>query len=194
MRTLDYPDADGRRVVLSGSEIDRFLEEADDTEQRIAFALMARAGLRRTEALSISPRHVQEGPSGPLLAFEGAKSGWHREPPLPRDVYSTLRTYADVADINRSEPFVDVALSTVNRWVSRAAQRRQDATDTVGWSYLSPHDLRGSWAMQLIESGVAANLVMEWGGWKDYSTFRDHYLSEFSPEGIKRERQKVDWL
>jgi hypothetical protein len=35
---------------------------------------------------------------------------------------------------------------------------------------------------------------MEWGGWEDWETFRDHYLAEFSPEALRRERGKVSWL
>jgi len=35
---------------------------------------------------------------------------------------------------------------------------------------------------------------MEWGGWEDWQTFRNHYLAEFSPEALRRERGKVNWL
>jgi hypothetical protein len=35
---------------------------------------------------------------------------------------------------------------------------------------------------------------MDWGGWEDWQTFRDHYLAEFSPEALRRERGKVSWL
>jgi len=35
---------------------------------------------------------------------------------------------------------------------------------------------------------------MEWGGWEDWETFRNHYLAEFSPEALRRERGKVGWL
>ena len=35
---------------------------------------------------------------------------------------------------------------------------------------------------------------MEWGGWEDWQTFRNHYLAEFSPEALRRERGKVGWL
>jgi hypothetical protein len=35
---------------------------------------------------------------------------------------------------------------------------------------------------------------MEWGGWEDWETFRNHYLAEFSPEALRRERTKVSWL
>jgi len=29
---------------------------------------------------------------------------------------------------------------------------------------------------------------------EDWQTFRDHYLAEFSPEALRRERGKVGWL
>ncbi len=35
---------------------------------------------------------------------------------------------------------------------------------------------------------------MDWGGWEDWETFRQHYLGEFSPEAIRQERRKVDYL
>lgn len=38
------------------------------------------------------------------------------------------------------------------------------------------------------------SVVMDWGGWDDWETFRQHYLGELSPEAIRRERGKVDYL
>jgi integrase len=84
--------------------------------------------------------------------------------------------------------------STVYRWFERAAQRRLEATGDKGWQYVGPHDLRRSWGRHILERGVIASVVMEWGGWNDWETFRDHYLSEFSPEALRRERQKVGFL
>lgn len=37
-------------------------------------------------------------------------------------------------------------------------------------------------------------VVMGWGGWEDWPTFRDHYLGESSPEAADRERSKVAWM
>jgi hypothetical protein len=48
--------------------------------------------------------------------------------------------------------------------------------------------------VRLLEAGVLPSVVMEWGGWEDWQTFRDHYLAEFSPEALRRERGKVEWL
>jgi hypothetical protein len=38
------------------------------------------------------------------------------------------------------------------------------------------------------------SVVMEWGGWEDWETFRKHYLAEFSPAALRRERGKIEWL
>jgi len=37
-------------------------------------------------------------------------------------------------------------------------------------------------------------MVMEWGGWRNWRTFREHYLGEFSPEAVRAEREKVGWI
>jgi len=67
-------------------------------------------------------------------------------------------------------------------------------TGEDGWEYVGPHDLRRSWGVRLLEAGVLPSVVMEWGGWEDWQTFRNHYLAEFSPEALRRERGKVGWL
>lgn len=46
----------------------------------------------------------------------------------------------------------------------------------------------------LLEDGVLPSVVLSWDGWEDWETFRDHYLGEFSPEAIKRERVKVSFI
>jgi integrase len=92
------------------------------------------------------------------------------------------------------EPLVDVDASTVYDWVARARARCRAATGDEGWRYVGPHDLRRSWGVRLLEAGVLPSVVMDIGGWEDWQTFRDHYLAEFSPEALRRERQKVGWL
>jgi len=78
--------------------------------------------------------------------------------------------------------------------VARARDRCRAATGEEGWRFVGPHDLRRSWGVRLLEAGVLPSVVMELGGWEDWQTFRDHYLAEFSPEALRRERQKVSWL
>jgi integrase len=97
-------------------------------------------------------------------------------------------------ELEPDEEIVNVNESTVYRWVSRAGENIHAETGDEGWLELGPHDLRRSWGIQLLEQGVLPSVVMEWGGWEDWGTFREHYLTEFSPEALRRECQKVDYL
>src|SRR6056297_93988 len=97
-------------------------------------------------------------------------------------------------DRDADEPLVQCDPSTIYDWVARARDRCRAATGDDGWKYVGPHDLRRSWGVRLLEAGVLPSVVMELGGWEDWQTFRDHYLAEFSPEALRRERAKVGWL
>ena len=68
-----------------------------------------------------------------------------------------------------------------------------DDEDT-GWSYLTFHDLRRTWATALASEDVDPLLVCDWGGWNDLETFLVHYRGTFSPEAQKRARDGVAWL
>jgi integrase len=93
------------------------------------------------------------------------------------------------------EPVVDVAGSTVYRWVRRAAERLAAEDGDAGWQYLDVHDLRRSWGGHLLwNCGVSPMVVMEFGGWSDWATFQEHYMGEMTPEARDRERGKIDYL
>lgn len=196
MRLKDYPEKDGKRVWLRDDELDAVIDEAQDTEQTIAFLLGDRVGLRRSEIVEVRPVDLVEGPTGTHLRVweDYSKFEKYREPPIPERLATTIRTYADVANTEPDQPLVDVVDKTVYRWVRRAAERLHAETNDVGWSFLDVHDLRRTWGTDLLEQGVLPSVVMDWGGWEDWETFRRHYLGEFSPKAIRRERGKVDYL
>jgi len=73
-------------------------------------------------------------------------------------------------------------------------QRRLDATGDEGWSFLSAHDLRRTWGTLLVDDEIEPGLVMSWGGWEDWETFREPYLGTYSTKAKNRARDKVDWL
>jgi integrase len=98
-----------------------------------------------------------------------------------------------VRDAPSSASLVDITSTrTLRRWVTDAAGRVED--DDPGWSYLTFHDLRRTWATALASADVDPLLVCDWGGWNDLETFLDHYRGTFSPEAQEREREKVGWL
>lgn len=192
MRLDDYPEKDeGMRVWLAEREIRLLNDEAKDSRQRAAFLLGDRCGLRRAEITNVEPQHVHQTDIGTVLRIWESKTGY-REVPVPPQLATIIQTLGD--QIEDDEPVVDVTEKTVYRWVSRAGQRLAERTEDEGWEYLGPHDLRRTWGVRALEEGILPSVVFHWGGWEDWETFKKHYLNEFSPEALRRERSKVDWL
>ncbi|MGB9966131.1 site-specific integrase [Halobacterium sp. CBA1126] len=192
MRLKDYDERDGKRVWLSERELQHLIDNRDDDhpEMRAAFLLGARCGLRRNEIVDVTAQHLVTTDHGRVVRVWEGKGDKYREVPCPDAL-------ADVAlgmSRDPGDPLVSVDDSTIYDWVQRSAQRCRAETGDEGWQFVGPHDLRRSWGIRALESGVLPSVVMEWGGWNDWETFRKHYLAEFSPEALRRERGKVSWL
>jgi len=195
MRLKGYGNSDGRKVWLDRDEVALFLEQADDTEQRLAFGLGVRCGLRSQELVSVTAIHViEDAEVGPRVRVEHAKGDHYREVPMPVALHTTAETFAEVRDAGAETPLVDRSTRTIQRWVDRAAAQCADETGDPGWQFLGPHDLRRTWGTLLVESGVEAGMIMDWGGWTSWDTFRDHYLGAYSPEMERRQAAAVPWL
>jgi integrase len=191
MRLKDYDEKSGKRVWLSEREIGLLLEQfRDRNQEQIAAILMARCGLRRQEVVDVQPAHLVATDHGQVVRVWHGKGDKYREVPAPDSLTQLALGMGNDPD----EPFVSMADSTLYDWVQRAAGQARAETGDRGWQFVGPHDLRRSWGVRLLEAGVLPSVVMEWGGWEDWETFRNHYLAEFSPEALRRERGKVGWL
>lgn len=194
MQLDDYDNKDGKQVWLTIDEVDMLLQEAEDGEQKRAFQLAVRSGLRRSEVVSVTVNDVVNGPDGFLRVWEDyAKRDSYREPPIPDSLETVV---CDQLQYTRdgSDPVVDVSGSTVYRWVQRAAERLQEKTGDSGWEYLDVHDLRRTWGGHMLwNCGVSSMVVREWGGWEDFETFEKHYMGQMTPEAMQRERGKIDY-
>jgi len=201
MRLDDYNEKDGKRVWLTSEEIDLLIDQAQTAKQRIAFTLGGRAGLRRSEITSVTPNDFTHGPKGFVRVWgDYAKRDKYREAPIPNDFEAfvdgmTQSQPPDAPVLYNAENKKGIAGTTVYRWVRRAAERLEAETGDSGWSYLDVHDLRRSWGGHLLwNCGVLPTVVMEFGGWEDYSTFAEHYMGEITPEAQQRERSKIDYV
>lgn len=192
MRLKDYDERDGKRVWLSEGEIDLLLQHSDEDhpEMDVAFILAARCGLRRNEIVHVTPADLVSTDTGQIVRVREGKGDKYREVPAPSELTQLALGMARAPD----EPLVSCDPSTIYDWVARARDRCRAETRDKYWKFVGPHDLRRSWGVRLLESGVLPSVVMEWGGWEDWETFRAHYLAEFSPEALRRERGKVSWL
>jgi len=66
--------------------------------------------------------------------------------------------------------------------------------DDEMWGYVTPHDLRRSWATLMSAEIDDPLLIMDFGGWERLDTFLEHYRGSYAPNVQRRELAKVDWL
>jgi len=179
---------ESKAVWLTATEIDQLLETTDDELRRYALSMMARAGLRVSEVHAVKLDDLIKTEQGHIVRVWAGKGDKYREAPIPAEVYWIGRSIAEGQNLIRHTK------RTLQNWVTDAADVMFRSTGEIGWSYVSAHDLRRSWATLLIQAEVEPLLVMEWGGWSDYEVFRDHYMSIHDPDFQAAEREKVDWL
>ena len=195
MNLRNHEDDDGKKVWLSPDEVEQLLDAADGTQQRVAFGLGAKCGLRSFEVLDVSPQDVVETEAGDMLRVWHGKGDKFRETPMPSDLATTIRTVGDVRDAPVDEPIIDTDHTrTLRRWIESARDELLEETGDEGWRFLSTHDLRRTWATALADREVDPLLVLEWGGWNDLDTFLEHYRGTYSPAAQRRAREKVEWL
>jgi len=192
MRLKDYDTKNGKRVWLSEKEIQTLLNHQDPNhpEMNAGLILASRCGLRRREIVDVKPTDLVDTSHGRIVRVWEGKGDKYREVPCPDELATVALGMSKAPDAS----LVTVDPSTIYDWVQRAAQRVRADSGEEGWQYVGPHDLRRSWGVRLLEAGVLPSVVMDWGGWEDWQTFRNHYLAEFSPEALRRERGKVGWL
>lgn len=195
MNLREHEQRDSMKVWLSDQEVADLLDEAKNTEHRIALSLGARCGLRSHEVLDVAPKDVVDTDAGTMLRVHHGKGDQYREAPMPRDLKTTIETVADVRPEDDHVPLVATnETRTLRRWVKRAAGKMAEQTGDEQWNQVSFHDLRRTWATNLRNADVDPLMACDWGGWNDLETFLDHYQGRFSPEAQLREREKVGWL
>lgn len=185
-----FENQDGFRVWLDQDEVTQLLAAAEGQSEELAFTLGVRSGLRCEEIVSVEASHVVDTSAGPRIRVWDSKGKEYRETPTTEGVRSTAQTYAELKGDDAK--LVDHS----KRWVQRHLDRVTDelADDDEMWQYVTPHDLRRTWATALAGIGIDPLLVCDWGGWSDLETFLEHYRGTYSPDVQRRELEKVDWL
>jgi integrase len=194
MNVEDHPE-EGRAVWLSYDDIELLLDQAKNTERRIAYGLGVRCGLRTEEITNVKMADVKETEMGPIVVVERGKGDKYRETPLPENLKTIIETYADAKGFGPADTPVSVTTTrAVRKWIERDRQILANETGDSRWLHVSMHDLRRTWANALRNEGVDAEMAIEWGGWEDLETFLEHYKGKFSPEAQREQRELVSWL
>jgi len=181
---------DGYRIWLDLDETDQLLAAADSREERIAFALGVRSGLRVQEIVDVEAKDVVSTSAGPRVRVWHSKGKQYRETPTTKDILAMAETVADLQ--GEETRLVDHSTRWVQRHLDSVTAELGDGDEM--WQYVTPHDLRRSWATLMSADIDDPLLIMDFGGWEDIETFLEHYRGSYSPAVQRRELANVDWL
>jgi len=186
-----FTDEDGFRVWLDQDGADEVIRRAADREEKLAFRLGLRSGLRVSEIVDVEAKDVVDTSAGARVRVWNSKGQEYRETPTTKDVLAAAET---VADFQGPETKL---VPHSKRWVQRHLDRVTDELaeeDDEMWAYVTPHDLRRTWATLMSAEIDDPLLIMDFGGWERLDTFLEHYRGSYSPDVQRRELSKVDWL
>ncbi len=188
LENADFGEQTG--FVEAGGGQTVFVDDADDV-RRFTLALALRCGLRVEEITSVAVDDVVETTAGTFLEVEHEDD--RRRAPIPEWMASSIDGYSTSA-VPGDSPLIDVGIDTVENWIREAGERCRIQSEEEGWRHIDSRDLRRTWARLLVDSGVDSALVMEWGGWSDWSDFRSDCYGSCPPEVERREATKPPWM
>ena len=195
MQLESYEEEDGFRVSLTKEEREALYDEIDNTTSSIAWGLASYCGLRRQEIADVQFKDLRKRDTGDyFLRVWSGKGDTYRETPVPASLAIRIQTIEETADVDSDDEVIDHSMRTCIRHIQAAADRLEKNSGDEGWSYLGLHDGRRTFANSMLDSGVTALQVMDWGHWQSWRVFRDSYLAKFTEEHQHEELQKVDWM
>jgi site-specific recombinase XerD len=157
---------------------------------------LARTGARVSEAIGLNVEDVTlTWPSQVLLRGKGSKQ---RIVPLTKDTAAVLLTYIEDCRI-ASQPQAPVFVNARGRRLSRfgviyilrqAVCFTNNTTSIVGTGSISPHTLRHSLAMGMLQSGVDPTTIQSWLGHASLNT--THQYMEADLEMKRQALEKCD--
>lgn len=186
-----FETKDGFRIWLDLEETDELINAARDREERLAFKLGVRSGLRVREIVAVEAKDVVSTSAGPRVRVWESKGKEYRETPTTEKVLAQAETIADLE--SEESNLVDRSARWVQRHLDDVVDELAEDGDEM-WRHVTPHDLRRSWATLMSADIDDPLLIMDWGGWEDMDTFLEHYRGSYSPAVQRRELSKVDWL
>ncbi|RLM96247.1 site-specific integrase [Haloarcula sp. Atlit-7R] len=180
------------RCWLTPDEYKTLKQSAGSYRDSLIIQLGGEVGLRSFEIPQIHPEHIKHVNEHARLRVPQGKDtegsgGKPRDAYLPEQVESELLRYANVEDINRDEPIIDLSERSVQRRVKATAERVAEETGDTDWQKLSSHDLRRYYAQTLlVRERMNPRVVMEVGGWSSFSAV-EPYLNAPTAEVVNRE-------
>jgi predicted DNA binding protein len=172
-------DPDDR--YLTTAEFERLRRQTETYREDLVVALAGRVGLQASEIPRVRPADLREYERGgevhTLLAVPDG-DGDAREAYVPPAVAHDLRKFANVNDVGRHDPLVDVSARRVQMLVGDVVDR------TDGLQDVTCRDLRQHFARRLlVEERVPPQVVQAVGGWGSLQSLAP-YLDEPTTDDV----------
>jgi integrase/recombinase XerD len=187
-------------AYLTPFEVEALLDAPDQTQwsgrrDRAMFALMYNTGIRVSEAISIRHRDIEFGPSSSVRIH--GKGRKERRVPLWKATASLVKKWLPetVAQNDDSPVFpnrhgCELSRSGVEDRLHRAVVTATARCPSLNDKNVSPHTLRHSTAMHMLQSGVDITVIALWLGHESCET--THLYVEADLEMKRRALDRVD--
>lgn len=168
--SIQLYDAHGRRLYLSATERDAFLDAATHADRPIQTlcSVLYYTGCRISEALALIPRRIDLHDQ--TIIFETLKKrrrGVYRAVPVPKSLLDTLDMVHGLREAHKrhKKAILDAALwpcSRVTAW--RQVCAVMIAAGIPDGPHRCPKGLRHGYAIHALAKGVPLNMVAKWMG------------------------------
>ena len=153
---------------LEQAEVEALLRHAPHPKARLLMLLQWRAGLRVSEAITITAADLALESDQPTIKVRLGKGAKDRVVPLHpelRDVLYNLVYYRAV-----SGPIVGVSRQAAYQWVQKARAAAEKAGAIAPGKRIGTHTLRHSFARHMVANGVPLNQLQVWIGHESLAT------------------------
>lgn len=167
-------------IKLTEEEIILIADTPDKPLRRIAISLMAKCGLRVSEAIRVTPNDIiTDSEECSYVQTETSRSV-----PLPNALSSEIQNYVDKHQVGQTENIIDFSRETISRWVDEVAKECYKETGDETWLEISAYDLHGSWIRLLMENDVPTAEISEISGIP---------IDKHTQIGISSQVKKLEW-
>jgi len=117
MQLRQFEERENSKAVwMNEPELEHLLDQTDGEHQRFALGLMARSGLRVSEAIAVRAEDLIKTDAGLMVRVWAGKGDKYREAPVAQETY-----WLGQALERGQAPILRAAKRTVQSWVERAA-------------------------------------------------------------------------
>jgi len=169
-RTVDFVDRTEMEALLSAPDLSTWIGRRD----RAILLLALQTGLRVSELINLDCRDVVLG-TGAHVRCEG-KGRKQRSTPLRRDAVRSLEAWLKERSGNDDDPVFPtirgdrLSRDAVEHIVRKCTLAASKACASLNGKRVSPHILRHSTAMELLQNGVDRTVIALWLGHESVET------------------------